>query len=76
MAKEDGREMEWVSFGPGVRISGSSTETPAVAKTESVSLWRRTVEGEMSVVVTDKAMRRPVVVPWHNVGSCEYVASP
>ncbi len=75
MAKDDRREFEWVSFGPGVRISGASTEAPAVARTESITLSRQVVDGELCVVIEDKAMRRPVHVPWHNVGSYEYVRS-
>ncbi len=73
MLKDERIEIQWASFSPGVRIHASAMETPAVAKSDSVRVYRAHVHGEQSLVVEDASLPRPVVVPWHNVGTVVYV---
>jgi hypothetical protein len=73
MAKDDRREILWVSFSPGVRIHGGSSESPAAAKSESCRIFKGIVEGELSVIVEDTSIATPVTVPWHAVGSIVYM---
>ncbi len=65
-------EVEWVSFGRGVRLGGSSTEAAAAARQPSVRIWEVTGESNhcLSIEETGKA---PIIVPWHSVGSIVYV---
>ncbi len=73
MAKDDRREILWVSFSPGVRIHGGSTESPAAAKSDTCRIFKGIVEGELSVIVEETSLATPVTVPWHAVGSIVYM---
>jgi hypothetical protein len=64
-------EVEWVSFGRGVRLGGSSTEAAACARSGSVNIYK--VSGDDGVCLSiEETGKPPIVVPWHSVGSIVY----
>jgi hypothetical protein len=76
MAIDQRPQIKWASFSGGVRINASALETPAVAHTETVRIYRENIHGDDSLVVYDPSLPDRVVVPWHNVGTVVYLEAP
>ncbi len=70
MAKDERKEIAWVSFCSGIRLSSqSSSGQLALASGGSTRLFMDEIRGVPHVIVDDMSLPSPACIPWSNVAS-------
>lgn len=76
MAKDDRLEIQWVTFSCDARVATQSSPIRALVRSDTVRLSLGTIAGLPFLIVEDKSLPVPATVPWGNVASVGWVATP